>query len=190
MVSLISVDAYVGHPSSLFIFQFLKNVWPRQSKFSSIYTYSFIYYSQPRTITHKLYFLCRPYLLWNMAFHSSHSNILCFSAFLLLFGAAFAQLSTDYYSSTCPKALSTIKTAVNNAVYKERRMGASLLRLHFHDCFVNACFLSLSLSLSCTMVMKFFYKCLHIYIQPKINQTHYPMMFYTINKQTNMHVQF
>ncbi|XP_059429530.1 cationic peroxidase 1-like [Corylus avellana] len=74
-----------------------------------------------------------------MAFHSSHSNILCFSAFLLLFGAAFAQLSSDYYSSTCPKALSTIKTAVQNAVAKEHRMGASLLRLHFHDCFVNGC---------------------------------------------------
>nr|AKN79296.1 peroxidase 3 [Betula platyphylla] len=71
-----------------------------------------------------------------MAFHSlQSSNIFCFFAFLLLFGAAFAQLSTDYYSSTCPKALSTIKTAVQNAVAKEHRMGASLLRLHFHDCF-------------------------------------------------------
>ena len=33
-----------------------------------------------------------------------------------------------------------------SAVSNEPRMGASLLRLHFHDCFVNASHLSLSLS--------------------------------------------
>ncbi|OIS97365.1 peroxidase 4, partial [Nicotiana attenuata] len=51
-----------------------------------------------------------------------------------------AQLSSDYYEKSCPKAIYTIKNTVTNAVAKERRMGASLLRLHFHDCFVNACF--------------------------------------------------
>ncbi|GFY82466.1 peroxidase superfamily protein [Actinidia rufa] len=56
---------------------------------------------------------------------------------------ASAQLSPTFYSSTCPKALSTIKAAVDSAVSKEARMGASLLRLHFHDCFVNASFRSL-----------------------------------------------
>ncbi|XP_057463899.1 cationic peroxidase 1-like [Actinidia eriantha] len=59
--------------------------------------------------------------------------------FLLLIGMASAQLSPTFYNSTCPKALSTIKAAVNSAVSKEARMGASLLRLHFHDCFVNGC---------------------------------------------------
>ncbi|MBA0840852.1 hypothetical protein Goarm_003395 [Gossypium armourianum] len=49
-----------------------------------------------------------------------------------------AQLSSTFYSTTCPKALATIKSAVNSAVSNEARMGASLLRLHFHDCFVNA----------------------------------------------------
>ncbi|KAJ4837865.1 hypothetical protein Tsubulata_019748, partial [Turnera subulata] len=46
-----------------------------------------------------------------------------------------AQLSSDFYEKTCPKALFTIKKAVLSAVAKEHRMGASLLRLHFHDCF-------------------------------------------------------
>ncbi|XP_059305271.1 cationic peroxidase 1-like [Lycium ferocissimum] len=48
-------------------------------------------------------------------------------------------LSANFYSSSCPNVLSVIKTAVNSAVNKEARMGASLLRLHFHDCFVNGC---------------------------------------------------
>ncbi|PPR96423.1 hypothetical protein GOBAR_AA24246 [Gossypium barbadense] len=53
----------------------------------------------------------------------------------LLMNMATAQLSSTFYSTTCPKALSTIKSAVNSAVSNEARMGASLLRLHFHDCF-------------------------------------------------------
>ncbi|XP_004302590.1 PREDICTED: cationic peroxidase 1-like [Fragaria vesca subsp. vesca] len=62
-----------------------------------------------------------------------------FSFFLLLVGIASAQLSSTFYSSSCPKALATIKSAVDSAVSSEARMGASLLRLHFHDCFVNGC---------------------------------------------------
>ncbi|KAL6317862.1 hypothetical protein AAG906_030616 [Vitis piasezkii] len=62
-----------------------------------------------------------------------------FCVFSFLLGMAHAQLSSDYYSSSCPSALSTIQTAVNNAVADESRMGASLLRLHFHDCFVLGC---------------------------------------------------
>ncbi|KAF8041871.1 hypothetical protein BT93_A0462 [Corymbia citriodora subsp. variegata] len=65
------------------------------------------------------------------------------SAFLLLLcfllGTASAQLSSTFYSTSCPSALSTIKSGVSSAVSKEARMGASLLRLHFHDCFVNGC---------------------------------------------------
>ncbi|XP_021723170.1 cationic peroxidase 1-like [Chenopodium quinoa] len=59
--------------------------------------------------------------------------------FLVLIGAATAQLSSNFYSSSCPNALSTIQSAVQAAVKNESRMGASLLRLHFHDCFVNGC---------------------------------------------------
>ncbi|KAF8042081.1 hypothetical protein BT93_A0627 [Corymbia citriodora subsp. variegata] len=62
---------------------------------------------------------------------------LLFLCFLL--GTASAQLSSTFYSTSCPSALSTIKSGVSSAVSKEARMGASLLRLHFHDCFVNGC---------------------------------------------------
>jgi len=53
---------------------------------------------------------------------------------------ASAQLSSeDYYDASCPAALLTIRSAVATAVLLDRRMGASLLRLHFHDCFVQGC---------------------------------------------------
>ncbi|RWW78612.1 hypothetical protein BHE74_00013157 [Ensete ventricosum] len=56
---------------------------------------------------------------------------------LLLLGSSSAQLSTSYYSSSCPDLFSTVSSAVQSAISKEKRMGASLLRLFFHDCFVN-----------------------------------------------------
>ncbi|CAN1262805.1 Lignin-forming anionic peroxidase [Linum perenne] len=48
-----------------------------------------------------------------------------------------AQLSTNFYDSTCPNALSIIRSRIRTAVQRERRMAASLIRLHFHDCFVQ-----------------------------------------------------
>ncbi|KAG2691079.1 hypothetical protein I3760_09G218900 [Carya illinoinensis] len=59
--------------------------------------------------------------------------------FSLVVGMASAQLASNFYATSCPKALSTIKSGVDSAVSSEKRMGASLLRLHFHDCFVNGC---------------------------------------------------
>nr|CAB3496011.1 unnamed protein product [Digitaria exilis] len=49
------------------------------------------------------------------------------------------QLDPHFYDEACPAALPTIKRLVDEAVAAEPRMGASLLRLHFHDCFVNGC---------------------------------------------------
>nr|GMD43199.1 cationic peroxidase 1-like [Ipomoea batatas] len=70
---------------------------------------------------------------------SSLHNVAGLILFSLLFTMSSAQLSANFYSSSCPNALSIIKSAVNSAVQSEARMGASLLRLHFHDCFVNGC---------------------------------------------------
>jgi len=56
---------------------------------------------------------------------------------VLLSSICDAQLSSTFYDGTCPNALSTIRTAIRTAVSKERRMAASLIRLHFHDCFVQ-----------------------------------------------------
>ncbi|GJX30239.1 cationic peroxidase 1-like protein [Tanacetum coccineum] len=52
-----------------------------------------------------------------------------------LFGTSSGQLTANFYARTCPNFRSVVTRAVNSAVSSEARMGASLLRLHFHDCF-------------------------------------------------------
>ncbi|XP_027330069.1 peroxidase P7-like [Abrus precatorius] len=62
--------------------------------------------------------------------------------FLVLVAAATAygsELCTDFYSDCCPNLLTIVKRGVIKALQNEPRVGASLLRLHFHDCFVNGC---------------------------------------------------
>ncbi|KAA3481292.1 Peroxidase 68 [Gossypium australe] len=63
--------------------------------------------------------------------------ILVFGAFVE--GSHGSKLSQNYYKSTCPQVLSIVKAKTESTLKKKPRMGASLLRLHFHDCFVNGC---------------------------------------------------
>ncbi|KAK7349720.1 hypothetical protein VNO77_07323 [Canavalia gladiata] len=74
-----------------------------------------------------------------MASHKYFCAVFHAFVFATLASTALSALSPNYYDYTCPNALSTIRRVVEAAVQKERRMGASLLRLHFHDCFVNGC---------------------------------------------------
>ncbi|KAL4620746.1 hypothetical protein ACB092_06G177600 [Castanea dentata] len=70
---------------------------------------------------------------------ATSSSFIAIVSMALLLGSVNAQLSTNFYSSSCPKLFSTVKSTVQSAISKEARMGASLLRLFFHDCFVNGC---------------------------------------------------
>ncbi|KAG8058580.1 hypothetical protein GUJ93_ZPchr0002g23954 [Zizania palustris] len=63
----------------------------------------------------------------------------CLLAFFLLSSAACAQLSTSFYATSCPTLQIVVRTTVLTALVAERRMGASLVRLFFHDCFVLGC---------------------------------------------------
>lgn len=55
------------------------------------------------------------------------------------FHGATAQLCEDYYDSTCPDAYDIVKQVLVDAVQSDTRIFASLIRLHFHDCFVQVC---------------------------------------------------
>ncbi|KAL6629393.1 hypothetical protein ACP70R_029158 [Stipagrostis hirtigluma subsp. patula] len=58
---------------------------------------------------------------------------------------ADAQLSPGFYSSSCPTVHGVVRQVMSQAVMNDTRTGAAVLRLFFHDCFVNGCDASLLL---------------------------------------------
>ncbi|KAJ3686348.1 hypothetical protein LUZ61_015512 [Rhynchospora tenuis] len=65
-----------------------------------------------------------------------------FSTFLLLsllFSCVHGQMNQNYYKKSCPNLETIVRSVVSQALATEARMGASLLRLFFHDCFVQGC---------------------------------------------------
>ncbi|XBI02587.1 hypothetical protein VPH35_131105 [Triticum aestivum] len=54
-------------------------------------------------------------------------------------GAAAAELCVDYYDCTCPDAYKIVQGVLMEAHQSDPRIFASLIRLHFHDCFVQGC---------------------------------------------------
>ncbi|KAA3463514.1 peroxidase 10 [Gossypium australe] len=76
-------------------------------------------------------------------------NIASFIPFLLVFHFipvvvsqfpyGYSQLSYRFYDWSCPRLTNMVKYGVWAAYRNDTRIAASLLRLHFHDCFVNGC---------------------------------------------------
>ncbi|KAA3455275.1 peroxidase 10 [Gossypium australe] len=64
--------------------------------------------------------------------------LLIISIILLIVGSK-AQLNSTFYDNTCPNASSIVRGVIQQALQSDVRIGASLIRLHFHDCFVNGC---------------------------------------------------
>jgi hypothetical protein len=79
--------------------------------------------------------------------------VLCLVSPLLLAGAVHGNpsygggLFPQFYDRSCPKAKEIVHSIVAQAVARETRMAASLVRLHFHDCFVKVIHLILRYSI-------------------------------------------
>ena len=67
-------------------------------------------------------------------------SLLAFTPFCLCGNYQGGYLYPQFYDHSCPKAQEIVKSIVAKAVAREARIAASLLRLHFHDCFVQVCF--------------------------------------------------
>lgn len=69
-------------------------------------------------------------------------------AFVFLVGLSQAdgQLMVGFYGETCPEAESIVRTVVRDAFLSDANTAAVLLRLHFHDCFVQVIHPSLTIS--------------------------------------------
>ncbi|CAM8919421.1 unnamed protein product [Rhodiola kirilowii] len=62
--------------------------------------------------------------------------------------SAHSQLTRNFYAQTCPNLTRIVAGEVIKAVFNDTGIAAALLRLHFHDCFVNGCDGSLLLDVS------------------------------------------
>ncbi|TVU33223.1 hypothetical protein EJB05_25013, partial [Eragrostis curvula] len=76
-----------------------------------------------------------------LAMASSVSGHCFLVALFLLSVTANGEFKENFYDTSCPKLQETIKSVITSALSPdkggEKRMGASLLRLFFHDCFVQ-----------------------------------------------------
>ncbi|KAG6529149.1 hypothetical protein ZIOFF_011344 [Zingiber officinale] len=60
-------------------------------------------------------------------------------ALLTVSWTSHAQLSSSFYDESCPGLADLVSTVVARAQLSDPRTPASLVRLHFHDCFVDGC---------------------------------------------------
>ncbi|KAJ8638911.1 hypothetical protein MRB53_015605 [Persea americana] len=73
-----------------------------------------------------------------MALFPTHFVTVSVLGLVLAWGVS-GQLSSTFYSSSCPTLESMVRLEMTQAINREARLGASILRLFFHDCFVNGC---------------------------------------------------
>ena len=81
-------------------------------------------------------------------------------ALFLVFSMASActakfDLYPQFYDRSCPRVQEIVRSVVGEAIARQARMAASLIRLHFHDCFVKVS-LSISITLSLSLIFSLF----------------------------------
>ncbi|OIT01300.1 peroxidase 53 [Nicotiana attenuata] len=95
-----------------------------------------------------------------MASFSSWSSlnslaVVCILLVVFSYSKSNAQtLNANFYSYTCPNVSNIVRNVIQQALQADGRIGASLIRLHFHDCFVNGCDASILLDNNATANIK------------------------------------
>ncbi|CAH9089259.1 unnamed protein product [Cuscuta europaea] len=72
----------------------------------------------------------------------SISSVLFLHFALAFFSVEIANaqdLNPDFYKTTCQNVKNIVKKKMNDTITRDRTLAASLLRMHFHDCFVRGC---------------------------------------------------
>uniref|UniRef100_A0A2P2Q431 Peroxidase n=1 Tax=Rhizophora mucronata TaxID=61149 RepID=A0A2P2Q431_RHIMU len=95
---------------------------------------------------------------------TSASSLFLTILLLALLHQSNGQLSATFYNSTCPNVSSVVRGVVQQALQSDSRIGASLIRLHFHDCFVDGCDGSILLDNTTTILSEKF-------AAPNVNST-------------------
>ncbi|KAK9108913.1 hypothetical protein Sjap_016973 [Stephania japonica] len=54
-------------------------------------------------------------------------------------GGLYSTLFPEFYQYSCPQLDDIVMSVLEKAIQREPRMAASLVRLHFHDCFAQGC---------------------------------------------------
>ncbi|KAL2524642.1 Peroxidase 3 [Abeliophyllum distichum] len=67
-----------------------------------------------------------------------HSGILMLLLAVVI-GTVRADLKMNFYAKTCPKAEKIVQGYVNKHIPNAPSLAATLIRMHFHDCFVRGC---------------------------------------------------
>ncbi|KAL1555550.1 peroxidase [Salvia divinorum] len=65
--------------------------------------------------------------------------LFCFLAFISLYEANAQRLKANFYSNTCPKLESIVNQTTARFISRAPSLAPALLRMHFHDCFVEGC---------------------------------------------------
>ncbi|KMZ59363.1 Peroxidase [Zostera marina] len=77
-----------------------------------------------------------------MASCSSFNFLLEFWLCIIIIGLSdngHAQLDATFYDDSCPELVSIVNAGMKQAIGRESRLAASILRNYFHDCFVSGC---------------------------------------------------
>ncbi|XP_010514693.2 PREDICTED: peroxidase 32 [Camelina sativa] len=70
---------------------------------------------------------------------STWTTLITLGFLMLQSSKSRAQLTPTFYDSTCPSVFTIVRDTIVNELRSDPRIAASILRLHFHDCFVNGC---------------------------------------------------